>query len=130
MKILLLELIEALQQCLLGFILLVMILGVLSHVSVVSAQGIGGKDITAADLSALKGAVGLQSAVATGLGGGIGLPGMLAITLPSGNLQQELDPAQDDKKTKETCANFAQRVSEVRTANNWPSLAFVWCRIL
>ena len=100
MKILLLELRQALEQCLLGLIRLVLILGGLSLVSAVSAQGIGGKSITAADLSALKGAVGLQGASATGLGGGISLPGGLAITLPSAPLQEEIEPAQDDKKQK------------------------------
>jgi protein involved in polysaccharide export with SLBB domain len=67
-----------------------------SFVSVASAQG-----ITAADLSALKGAAGLQGGSAgAALGGGLGLPGLLAITLPAGNLQDEIDPAQDDKKQK------------------------------
>ena len=54
--------------------------------SVASAQG-----ITAADLSALKGAA---------PGGGLGLPGLLAITPPAGNLQDEAEIAQDDKKQK------------------------------
>ena len=67
-----------------------------SIVSVASAQG-----LTAADLSALKGAAGLQGGAAgAALGGGLGLPGLLAITLPTGNLQDEIDPAQDDKKQK------------------------------
>jgi protein involved in polysaccharide export with SLBB domain len=100
MKILLLELRQELQQCLLGLIRLVLIFGGLSLVSVVSAQGLGGQGITAADLSALKGAAGLQGGASVGLGGGIGLPGMLAITLPAGNLQDEIDPAQDEKKQK------------------------------
>jgi len=95
MKILLLEPRQELQQRMRGLIRLLLILGGLGLVSVVSAQG-----ITAADLSALKGAAGMQSGAATGLGGGIGLPGMLAITLPAGNLQDEIDPAQDDKKQK------------------------------
>jgi protein involved in polysaccharide export with SLBB domain len=68
-------------------------------VSIVSVSGAQG--ITAADLSALKGAAGLQGgAVGAALGGGLGLPGLLAITLPAGNLQDEIDPAQDDKKQK------------------------------
>ena len=68
-------------------------------VSVVSVAGAQG--ITAADLSALKGAAGLQGGAAgAALGGGLGLPGLLAITLPAGNLQDEIDPAQDDKKQK------------------------------
>ncbi len=67
-----------------------------SYVSVAGAQG-----ITAADLSALKGAAGLQGgAASTALGGGLGLPGLLAITLPAGNLQDEADIAHDDKKQK------------------------------
>jgi protein involved in polysaccharide export with SLBB domain len=60
-----------------------------SIVSVAGAQG-----INAADLSALKGAAGAA------LGGGIVLPGLSAITLPSGNLQDEAEIAQDDKKQK------------------------------
>jgi protein involved in polysaccharide export with SLBB domain len=67
-----------------------------SIVSVAGAQG-----ITAADLSALKGAAGLQGATAgAALAGGVGLPGLMAITLPSGNLQDEADIVQDDKKQK------------------------------
>jgi protein involved in polysaccharide export with SLBB domain len=67
-----------------------------SIVSVAGAQG-----ITAADLSALKGAASLQGGAAgAALGGGLGLPGLLAITLPTGNLQDEVDPTQDDKKQK------------------------------
>ena len=66
-----------------------------SIVSVASAQG-----ITAADLSALKGAAGLQGGAAATLGGGLGLPGMLAITVPAGNLQDEAEIAQEDKKQK------------------------------
>lgn len=67
-----------------------------SFVSVASAQG-----ITAADLSALKGAAGLQGgASGAAIGGGLGLPGLLAITLPTGNMQEEGEIAQDDKKQK------------------------------
>jgi protein involved in polysaccharide export with SLBB domain len=66
--------------------------------SFASAQG-----ITAADLSALKGAAGLQGGAAgSALGGGLGLPGLLAITLPAGNLQDEVEPTQDDKKQKKS----------------------------
>jgi protein involved in polysaccharide export with SLBB domain len=67
-----------------------------SIVSVASAQG-----ITSADLSAIKGAAGLQGgAAAAALGGGLGLPGLLAITVPAGNMQDEAEIAQDDKKQK------------------------------
>lgn len=73
-----------------------------SLVTVSSAQSVGGQGITAADLNALKGLSGLQAGGAAGapLGGGLGLPGMLAITLPAGNLQDEIEVAQDDKKQK------------------------------
>jgi protein involved in polysaccharide export with SLBB domain len=66
--------------------------------SFVSAQG-----ITAADLSVLKGAAGLQgSAAGAGLGGGLGLPSLLAITPPAGNMQDEAEIAQEDKKQKKS----------------------------
>jgi protein involved in polysaccharide export with SLBB domain len=65
-------------------------------VSVAGAQG-----ITAADLNALKGAAGLQGGAAgAALGGGLGLPSLLAITTPEGNLQDEVEIAKDDKKQK------------------------------
>ena len=74
----------------------VLVFGGVSIVSVSGAQG-----ITAADLSALKGAAGLQGGAAgAALGGGLGLPGLLAITLPAGNMQDEGEIAQDDKKQK------------------------------
>jgi protein involved in polysaccharide export with SLBB domain len=61
----------------------------------------GAQVITAADLNALKGAAGLQSGAAgAALGGGLGVPGMMGITLPGGGLQEEVDIAQDDKKQK------------------------------
>ena len=67
-----------------------------SFVSVASAQG-----ITAADLSALKAATGLQGGAAgAALGGGLGLPGLLAITMPSNNWQDEQEVPQDEKKQK------------------------------
>ena len=70
----------------------------LSFVSVAGAQG-----ITAADLSALKGAAGLQGGVAgASLGGGLGLPGLLAITMPSGNLQDDAEVAPDNKNQKKS----------------------------
>ncbi len=67
------------------------------------AQGFGSQGITAADLSALKGAAALQNAAgSTGvLGAGAGLPGLLAITVPMGNGQEDVDQVQqDDKKAK------------------------------
>ncbi len=69
-----------------------------SNVSVAGAQG-----ITAADLSALKSAAGSQGGAAgVPLGGALGLPGLLAITLPAGNLQDEAEIAPDDKKQKKS----------------------------
>ena len=69
-----------------------------SFVTVAGAQG-----ITAADLSALKGAAGLQGGAAgAALGGGLGLPGLLAITMPSGNLQDEAEVAPDNKNQKKS----------------------------
>ena len=65
-----------------------------SFASVAGAQG-----ITAADLSALKGAAGLQGGAA---GAGLGLPGLLAITMPSGNLQDEAEVAPDNKNQKKS----------------------------
>lgn len=67
-----------------------------------SAQGFGSQGITAADLSALKGAASLQnSAGGSGvLGAGSGLPGLLAITVPMNSAQEEAEPAQEDKKAK------------------------------
>ena len=68
-------------------------------VSIVSVSGAQG--LTSADLSALKGAAGLQGGAAgAALGGGLGLPGLLAITMPTGNLQDEAEIVQDDKKQK------------------------------
>jgi protein involved in polysaccharide export with SLBB domain len=67
-----------------------------SIVFVAGAQG-----LTAADLSALKGAAGLQGGAAGAtIGGGLSLPGLMAITVPTGNLQDESEIAQDDKKQK------------------------------
>jgi protein involved in polysaccharide export with SLBB domain len=67
-----------------------------SFVSVASAQG-----ITSADFSALKGAIGAQGgAGGAAVGGGLGLTGMLAITPPSSNLQDEADVGLEDKKQK------------------------------
>jgi protein involved in polysaccharide export with SLBB domain len=66
-------------------------------VSASVAQG-----ISAADLSALKGVAALQNAAggAGVLGVGAGLPGLLAITVPTNNAQDDAELAQDDKKTK------------------------------
>ena len=66
-----------------------------SIVSVASAQG------TAADLSALKGAAGLQGGAAgAALGGGLGLPSLLALTLPTGNMQDEAEITREDTRQK------------------------------
>jgi protein involved in polysaccharide export with SLBB domain len=96
MKILHPKLQQVLQPIWLVLFRWVLIFCGVSFVSVASAQV-----ITAADISALKGAVGLQGGAAgAALGGGLGLPGLLSITLPSGNLQDEAEIAQDDKKLK------------------------------
>jgi protein involved in polysaccharide export with SLBB domain len=96
MKILPLKLQQVWQQSHCILYSLVLIFGGYGHVSMANAQV-----ITAADLSALKGAAGIQGGSAgTAIGGGLGLPGLLAITLPAGNLQDEVEVTQDDKKTK------------------------------
>ena len=96
MKILHPKLQQVLQSIRLVLFNWVLVFCGVSIVSVASAQG-----ITAADLNALKGAAGLQGGAAgTGLGGGLGLPGLLTIALPTGNMQDEAENAQDDKKQK------------------------------
>jgi protein involved in polysaccharide export with SLBB domain len=101
MKILFLELRQKLQKYMRGLVHFLLILGGIGLVSGGSAQGIGGQGISAADLSALKSAASLQGGAASaGLGGGLGLPGMLAITLPAGSLQDEAEIAPDEKKQK------------------------------
>jgi len=60
-----------------------------------AAQG-----ITAADLSALKGAAVLQNAAGSPGATGFGTSGLLAITVPSGGAQDEADLQLDDKKAK------------------------------
>jgi protein involved in polysaccharide export with SLBB domain len=101
MNILSLKLKHVMQQSLSVLCCLVLVLSGYCLVSMANAQGIGGQGITAADLSALKGAAGMQGGAAgAAIGGGLGLPGLLAITLPTGNLQDETEVAQDDKKTK------------------------------
>ena len=71
----------------------------ISIVFAAAAQG-----ITAADLSALKGAAALQNAAggAGVLGAGAGLSGLLAITMPTNNAQDDGEMAQDDKKAKKS----------------------------
>jgi protein involved in polysaccharide export with SLBB domain len=81
-----------------SFSLVLVFCGV-SFVTVAGAQG-----ITAADLIALKGAAGVQGGAAA-FGGGLGLPGMLAITQPGGSLLEEADVGKtdvgrEDKKQK------------------------------
>jgi protein involved in polysaccharide export with SLBB domain len=95
MKNLKLKLHRVMEHILSVYFSLVLVFGGSCLVSLANAQGIGGQVINAADLSALKG-----GAAGTAVGGGLGLPGMLAITLPAGNLQDELDIAQDEKKIK------------------------------
>ena len=96
MKILHPKLQQVLQHISRVLFSLVLVFCGVSMVSVAGAQG-----ITAADLIALKGAAGMQGGAAgPALGGGLGLPGMLAITLPGSNLQDEAEFAQDYKKQK------------------------------
>ncbi len=76
-------------------------LGGFIFVSMVNAQGLGGSGLSAADLGALKGAASLQGGHnTTATGSGLGTTGMLGITMPSGNAQDESENAQDDKKQK------------------------------
>ena len=72
----------------------------LISIGIVSASVAQG--ISAADLSAFKGAASLQNAAGGAgiLGAGAGQPGLLAITLPTNNAQDDSELAQDDKKTK------------------------------
>ena len=96
MKILYLKLQQVLQTIRRVLFSWVLVFCGVSFVSVAVAQG-----ITAADLSALKGAAGLQGGAAgSALGGGLGLPGLLAITVPANNLQDEAEIVQEDKKQK------------------------------
>jgi protein involved in polysaccharide export with SLBB domain len=101
MKILYFKMIRMLRKMmhvLLGFVL---VLGGFSFVSLASAQGMSGQGISAADLSVLRGAAGMQSgATGAALGGGLGLPGMLAISVPGSNLQEDTDVGPEDKKQK------------------------------
>jgi protein involved in polysaccharide export with SLBB domain len=96
MKILHPKLLQVLQSMWLFVLRWVLVFCGTCIVSVVGAQG-----ITAADLSALKGAAGLQGGAAgAALGGGLGLPSLLAITTPESNLQDEAEITKDDKKQK------------------------------
>jgi protein involved in polysaccharide export with SLBB domain len=69
-------------------------------VTIVSVAGAGAQGITAADLSALKGAAGLQGGATGATSSGLGLQGLMAITVPADNLQDEAEIAQEDKKKK------------------------------
>jgi protein involved in polysaccharide export with SLBB domain len=101
MKILYFKLLKMLRHIRLVLSNLALIFCGLTFVTVSIAQGFGGQSLTAADLSALKGATGLQGGVSgVAVGDGLGLPGLLAITLPTTNLQDELDPVQEEKKKK------------------------------
>ena len=82
--------------------------------------------ISAADLSALKGAAALQNAAGgVGvLGAGAGLPGLLAITVPMGNAQEDTDQTlQEDKKAKKPASllpNEFQKYVLQTTGQNLP----------
>ena len=96
MKISHLKLQYVLQAIRDGLFRSILVFCAVSFVSFAGAQG-----ITAADLGALKGAAGLQGGAAgAALGGGLGLPGLLAITQPTANLQDDAEIGQDDKKQK------------------------------
>ena len=62
----------------------------------VNAQGISAQGIGGADLSALRNSAGFQGAGALG---GTNLPGLLSITVPSG-VQEDFEPQQEDKRVK------------------------------
>jgi protein involved in polysaccharide export with SLBB domain len=99
MKILYFKLLKNFQQIKYVLPSLALVFCGLPFVTVSSAQVFGGKSLTAEDISVLKGVAGSQG-VNTGaaLGGGVGLPGMLAITLPGMNMQEEVEIAANDKK--------------------------------
>ena len=89
-------------------------------------SGAVAQGISAADLSALKGAATLQNATGNAgvLGAGAGLPGLLAITMPIGNGQDDADQNQlDDKKTKKSAPilpNEFQKYVLQTTGQNLP----------
>lgn len=66
-----------------------------------SAQGLPGQGMGAIDLNALKGALGMQGAGAA-FGAVPSISGILGIASPMANLQEEVEPPQDDKKQKKT----------------------------
>jgi protein involved in polysaccharide export with SLBB domain len=78
------------------------IAALLFSISIVSASVAQG--VSSSDLSAFKGAASLQNASggAAVLGAGSGLPGLLAITAPSNNAEEDADIAQYDKKAKKS----------------------------
>ncbi len=101
MKILHPKLLQMLQRIMLVLLRWVLVFCGVSFVSFSGAQG-----ITAADVSAFKGAPSLQGGAAGATSGGLGLPGLMAITLPAGNLQDEAEIAQEDKKQKKPAARL------------------------
>lgn len=67
--------------------------------TVSKAQAIAAQGISAADLSALKNGAALQGAGVSAIGG-TNLSGLLAITVPSMGIQEDLEPRQEEKKAK------------------------------
>jgi len=94
--------------------------------SIILVSGSAAQGISAADLSALKGAAALQNAAggAGVLGAGAGLPGLLAITVPMSNAQEDADQTlQEDKKAKKPASllpNEFQKYVLQTTGQNLP----------
>jgi len=93
---------------------------------IVLMSGAAAQGVSAADLSALKGAAGLQNAAGSlgVLGAGSGLPGLLAITVPMSNGQDDAEQTQqEDKKTKKPAPllpNEFQKYVLQTTGHNLP----------